>query len=211
MGNFGDTMGLIKFDLLGLKDLTVQKEAIRLVEASTGRKIDLHRISMEDEDTYRLCATGKTAGVFQLEGTGMQELLKKLKPEAFEDIIALLAIGRPGPLNSSMVDDFINVKHGKIKVSYFLQELKPILKETYSVILYQEQVMKIAQVLANYTMAEADELRRALGRKKPEELDRHRAQFMKGSKENGIKAGMAGRLFGLIEEFAGTHLTNPTS
>ena len=198
-----EKLGLIKFDFLGLKTLTVLKEALKLIEASTGVKIDLNRISLEDKGTYRLCADGKTTGVFQLESSGMKELLRKLSPEIFEDIIALVALYRPGPLGSNMVDDFINGKHGKIRVSYFLPQLKPILKETYGVILYQEQVMKIAQVLANYTMAEADELRKAVGKKKPEVMARHRARFINGAKENGVSADMAEKLFGLIEKFGG--------
>jgi DNA polymerase-3 subunit alpha len=198
-----EQLGLIKFDFLGLKTLTVLKEALRLIESSTGRKIDLDRISLEDKGTYQLCADGKTTGVFQLESSGMKEILRKLSPEVFEDIIALVALYRPGPLGSNMVDDFINGKHGKIKVSYFLPQLKPILKETYGVILYQEQVMKIAQVLANYTMAEADELRKAVGKKKPEVMAKHRARFIDGAKDNGVKAQMAEKLFGLIEKFGG--------
>ncbi len=198
-----EQLGLIKFDFLGLKTLTVLKEALKLVEASTGVKIDLDRISLEDKATYQLCSDGKTTGVFQLESSGIKEILRKLSPETFEDVIALVALYRPGPLGSNMVDDFINGKHGKIKVSYFLPQLKPILKETYGVILYQEQVMKIAQVLANYTMAEADELRKAVGKKKPEVMAKHRARFIDGAKENNVKAQMAEKLFGLIEKFGG--------
>ena len=198
-----EQLGLIKFDFLGLKTLTVLKEALKLIATSTGTKIDLDRISLEDKGTYQLCSDGKTTGVFQLESSGMKELLRKLSPETFEDIIALVALYRPGPLGSNMVDDFINGKHGRIKVSYFLPQLKPILKETYGVILYQEQVMKIAQVLAKYTMAEADELRKAVGKKKPEVMAQHRARFIDGSKENNVKAGMAEKLFGLIEKFGG--------
>jgi len=198
-----EQLGLIKFDFLGLKTLTVLKEALKLVEASTGKKIDLDRISLEDKATYQLCSDGKTTGVFQLESSGIKEILRKLSPETFEDVIALVALYRPGPLGSNMVDDFINGKHGKIKVSYFLPQLKPILKETYGVILYQEQVMKIAQVLANYTMAEADELRKAVGKKKPEVMAKHRARFIDGAKDNNVKSQMAEKLFGLIEKFGG--------
>jgi DNA polymerase III subunit alpha len=198
-----EQLGLIKFDFLGLKALTVLKEALKLVEVSTGRNIDLARISLEDKKTYQLCAAGKTTGVFQLESLGMKELLRKISPEVFEDIIALVALYRPGPLGSNMVDDFINGKHGRIKVSYFLPQLQPILKETYGVILYQEQVMKIAQVLARYSMAEADELRKAVGKKKPEVMARHRANFIDGAKENNVEAEMPERLFGLIEKFGG--------
>ena len=201
-----EQLGLIKFDFLGLKTLTVLKEALRLIKASTGLKIDLDRISLEDKGAYRLCAEGKTTGVFQLESSGMKELLRKLNPEIFEDIIALVALYRPGPLGSNMVDDFINGKHGKIKVSYFLPQLKPILKETYGVILYQEQVMKIAQILAKYTMAEADELRKAVGKKKPEVMAKHRARFIEGAKANDVKAKMAEKLFGLIEKFGGIRI-----
>ncbi len=198
-----EQLGLIKFDFLGLKTLTVLKEALRLIDASTGQKIDLDRISLEDKATYQLCADGKTTGVFQLESSGIKELLRKLNPEVFEDLIALVALYRPGPLGSNMVDDFINGKHGRIKVSYFLPQLKPILKETYGVILYQEQVMKIAQILARYTMAEADELRKAVGKKKPEVMAKHRARFIDGAKENDVKAAIAEKLFGLIEKFGG--------
>ncbi len=198
-----EQLGLIKFDFLGLKTLTVIKEALKLIESSTRRKVDVNRISLEDEGTYQLCADGKTTGVFQLESSGMKELLRKLNPGVFEDIIALVALYRPGPLGSNMVDDFINGKHGKIRVSYFLPQLEPILKETYGVILYQEQVMKIAQVLAKYTMAEADELRKAVGKKKPEVLAKHRARFIEGSSENGVNPEMAEKLFGLIEKFGG--------
>ena len=196
-----EQLGLIKFDFLGLKALTVLKEALKLVELSTGRNVDLNRISLEDKETYQLCAAGKTTGVFQLESSGMKELLRKICPEVFEDIIALAALYRPGPLGSNMVDDFINGKQGRIKVSYFLPQLKPILKETYGVILYQEQVMKIAQVLARYSMTEADELRKALGKKKPEVIARHRARFINGARGNGVEAEMAEKLFELIEKF----------
>jgi len=198
-----EQLGLIQFDFLGLRVLTVLKEALKLIEASTGQKINLDRISLEDKDTYQLCASGKTTGVFQLESLGMKELLRKLRPEVFEDIIALSALYRPGPLDNNMVDDFINGKHGRIIVSYFLPQLEPILKETYGVIVYQEQIMKMVHIVAGYTMRDADEFRKAVGKKKPEEMAKHRARFIEGAKENGITAEMAESLFSLMEKFGG--------
>jgi DNA polymerase III subunit alpha len=198
-----EQLGLIKFDFLGLRVLTVLKETLKLIEASTGQKINLDRISLEDKDTYQLCAAGKTTGVFQLESLGMKELLKKLKPKVFEDIIALSSLYRPGPLDNNMVDDFINGKHGRIIVSYFLPQLEPILKETYGVIVYQEQIMKMVHVVAGYTMGDADEFRKAVGKKRPEEMAKHRARFIEGAKENGVTAEMAKNLFSLMKNFGG--------
>ena len=198
-----EQLGLIKFDFLGLKTLTVIKNALDLVKKTTGTQIDIDKISLTDTATYQLVSEGKTTGVFQLESAGMKELLRKLRPELFEDLVALVALYRPGPLGSNMVDDFVNGKHGKGKSKYFLPQLEPILKETYGVILYQEQVMKIAQVLAKYTMAEADELRKAVGKKKPEVLARHKARFIDGAAENNVDPKMAETLFLLIEKFGG--------
>jgi len=198
-----EKLGLIKFDFLGLKTLTVIKHALMLIEKTTGRRIDIDRIPLDDEKTYRLCAEGKTTGVFQLESSGMKDLLRRLKPEVFEDLIALVALYRPGPLGSNMVDEFIAGKHGKAKIKYILPQLEPILRETYGVILYQEQVMKIAQLLANYSLAEADELRKAIGKKKPEVMANHRERFCKGAVANGIDRKKAEQLFVLIEKFGG--------
>ncbi len=198
-----EQLGLIKFDFLGLKTLTVIKHTLRLIEETTGDKFDIDKIPLNDEATYRLISEGRTTGVFQLESSGMKELLRKLRPEVFEDVIALVALYRPGPLGSNMVDDFINGKHGNGKINYFLPQLEPILKETYGVILYQEQVMKSAQILAKYSMAEADELRKAVGKKKPEVLARHRARFIEGATENGVEPKMAERIFELIDKFGG--------
>ncbi|MBW1680400.1 MAG: DNA polymerase III subunit alpha [Deltaproteobacteria bacterium] len=198
-----EKLGLIKFDFLGLKTLTVIKHAVRLIEETEGVRIDVERIPLDDEAAYRLCCEGRTTGVFQLESSGMKELLRNLRPEVFEDLIALVALYRPGPLGSNMVTDFINGKHGKTEVSYLLPQLEPILKETYGVILYQEQVMKIAQVLARYSMAEADELRKAVGKKKPEVLARHRERFIRGSTENGVDRKVAEHIFSLIDKFGG--------
>ncbi|NIR16910.1 MAG: DNA polymerase III subunit alpha, partial [Desulfobacterales bacterium] len=168
-----EKLGLIKFDFLGLKTLTVIKQTLRLIEESSGQIIQIEKIPLDDEATYKLCQEGKTTGIFQLESSGMKDLLRRLKPEVFEDLVALVALYRPGPLGSNMVDEFIQGKHGIAKIKYVFPELEPILKETYGVILYQEQVMKIAQVLANYTLAEADELRKAIGKKKHEVMANH--------------------------------------
>ena len=198
-----EQLGLIKFDFLGLKTLTVIKEALRLIEKTTKREIELGKISLNDAASYQLCSDGKTTGVFQLESSGMKDLLRRLKPEVFEDMIALMALYRPGPLGSNMIDDFVNGKHGNGKINYFLPQLEPILRETYGVILYQEQVMKIAQVLAKYTMGEADELRKAVGKKKPELMAKHHAKFVEGATANGVEPKMAKKLFGLIDKFGG--------
>ncbi len=196
-------LGLIKFDFLGLKTLTVIKQALGLIEETTGAEVDIDKIPLDDEATYQLASEGRTTGIFQLESSGMKELLRKLKPEVFEDIVALVALYRPGPLGSNMVNDFINGKHGKAKIKYFVPQLERILKETYGVILYQEQAMKIAQTLANYSLAEADELRKAIGKKKAGVMARHRARFVEGSVENGVNPKTAEKLFTLIEKFGG--------
>ena len=198
-----EKLGLIKFDFLGLKTLTVIKHTLALIEKRTGEKIDVDKIPLNDPAAYRLCCEGKTTGVFQLESAGMKELLRNLKPEIFEDIIALVALYRPGPLGSNMVDDFIKGKHGKVKIKYFLPQLKPVLKETYGVILYQEQVMKIAQILARYTLAEADELRKAIGKKNTEVMAKHKARFLEGAAENNVDPKIAETLFMLTEKFGG--------
>ena len=198
-----EQLGLIKFDFLGLKTLTVIKQALILIEKTAGAILDIDKIPLDDKATYQLVSEGRTTGVFQLESSGMKELLRRLKPEVFEDMVALVALYRPGPLGSNMVDEFINGKQGTAKIEYFLPVLEPILKETYGVILYQEQVMKIAQVLASYSLAEADELRKAIGKKKAEVMARHRARFIEGAIKNGVDRKMAERLFMLIEKFGG--------
>ncbi len=198
-----EKLGLIKFDFLGLKTLTVIKETLRLIAETTDQKIDVDKIPLDDQATFQLCSEGRTTGVFQLESAGMKELLRNLRPEVFEDVVALVALYRPGPLGSNMVDEFIRGKRGKVKIKYLLPQLAPILKETYGVILYQEQVMKIAQVLADYTLAEADELRKAIGKKRAEVMARHRARFIEGAARNGVEAKKADKLFGLIDKFGG--------
>ena len=198
-----EKLGLIKFDFLGLKTLTVIKHALRLIEKTENRKIDIEKIPLDDEATFRLCSEGRTTGVFQLESSGMKEMLRSLRPETFEDMIALVALYRPGPLGSNMVEDFINGKHGRKKIHYLLPQLEPILKETYGVILYQEQVMKIAQVLASYTMGEADTLRKAIGKKKADVMAKQHERFLGGAEKNGIARTTAEHIFGLIDKFGG--------
>ncbi len=198
-----EKLGLIKFDFLGLKTLTVIKHALRLIEKTAKCKIDIEKIPLDDEATYRLCSEGRTTGVFQLESSGMKEMLRSLRPETFEDMIALVALYRPGPLGSNMVEDFISGKHGRKKIHYLLPQLEPILKETYGVILYQEQVMKIAQVLASYTMGEADTLRKAIGKKKADVMAKQQERFLDGAERNGIPRITAERIFGLIDKFGG--------
>ncbi|MFZ7111204.1 MAG: DNA polymerase III subunit alpha [Desulfatiglandales bacterium] len=198
-----EKLGLIKFDFLGLKTLTVIRQALQLIEKNQKVRIDVDKLPLDDAETYRLCSEGRTTGVFQLESSGMKELLRRLKPEVFEDMVALVALYRPGPLGSNMVEDFIAGKHGKTKIKYTLPQLEPILKETYGVILYQEQVMKIGQLLANYSLAEADELRKAIGKKKPEVMAKHRARFIEGAGANGVDTKASETLFDLIDKFGG--------
>ncbi|OIP98714.1 MAG: DNA polymerase III subunit alpha [Zetaproteobacteria bacterium CG2_30_46_52] len=202
MGN-SEKIGLIKFDFLGLKTLTVIDLACRLIRQTYAPDFDITAIPMQDEATFALMQRGQTAAVFQVESQGMRELLTKLKPDCFEDVIALVALYRPGPLESGMVETYIECKHGRQEIMYALPQLKPILQETNGVILYQEQVMKIAQVLAGYTLGQADMLRRAMGKKKPEEMQKQRKIFMEGAVKNNHEAAKAEQIFDLMEKFAG--------
>ena len=198
-----EKIGLVKFDLLGLRNLTVIANTLSLIAARGSVPPDFANLDFTDSDTYRLLASGDTTGVFQLESSGMRDLLVRLQPECFDDIIALVALYRPGPLDSGMVDDFVERKHGRKSVKYTIPELEPILKETYGVIVYQEQVMKIAGVLASYSMAEADDLRKAMGKKIPAIMAKHTLRFVQGAKENGIALDKAKTIFELIEKFGG--------
>lgn len=198
-----EAAGLVKFDFLGLRTLTIIDWALKLIRESRGEAPVIERIPMQDPQVFELLCRGDTTAVFQLESRGMKELIRRLKPNSFEDIVALVALFRPGPLQSGMVDDFINRKHGRARVEYPHPDLEPILKNTYGVILYQEQVMQIAQVLANYSLGAADLLRRAMGKKKPEEMEKQRAIFLKGTGERGISPSLAGSIFDLMEKFAG--------
>ncbi len=198
-----EKVGLIKFDFLGLKTLTVIDTALKLIEEHYGEKVDITRIPLDDPKTYELLCRGDTTGVFQLESSGMKDLIRRLRPSSFTDMIALVALYRPGPLESGMVDQFVKAKHGEIEVEYPLPQLEPILKETYGVIVYQEQVMQIAQVLAGYSLGEGDLLRRAMGKKKKEVMDAQRERFMNGARERGIPEEKARKIFDLMAKFAG--------
>jgi DNA polymerase-3 subunit alpha len=198
-----EKIGLVKFDFLGLRNLTVIAKTLGLIARQGKTPPDLEKIELTDAATYRLLSAGDTTGVFQLESSGMKDLLVRLKPECFDDIIALVALYRPGPMESGMIDDYVARKHGRKVVEYMVPELEPILRETYGVIVYQEQVMKIAADLANYSMAEADDLRKAMGKKIVEIMARHRQRFVEGAVANKIAEKKAKKLFDLIEKFGG--------
>jgi DNA polymerase-3 subunit alpha len=204
-----EAAGLVKFDFLGLRTLTVIEWAVKTINALRAEKgepaLDMAALPLDDPRTYQLLKSCKTTAVFQLESRGMKDLIRRLQPDTFEDIVALVALFRPGPLQSGMVDDFIDRKHGRIGggIDYLHPALEPALKATYGVILYQEQVMQIAQVLAGYTLGGADLLRRAMGKKKPEEMAQQRAIFTQGATGNGVPEHQATHIFDLMEKFAG--------
>jgi DNA polymerase-3 subunit alpha len=206
-----EATGLVKFDFLGLRTLTIidwALDTLNHLPEHQKNPIQIEHINLEEKKVYQLLTSGNTAAIFQLESRGMQELIKKLKPSNFEDIIALVALFRPGPLGSGMVDDFISRKHGKQAVAYphvdyQHSDLEPILKSTYGIILYQEQVMQIAQVLANFSLGGADLLRRAMGKKKASVMEKQRILFMEGAKNRSIDRELAGSIFDLMEKFAG--------
>lgn len=202
-----EAAGLVKFDFLGLRTLTIIDWALATVNKQNQKKglplVDISQIPTDDAPTFDLLKACKTTAVFQLESRGMKELISRLQPDCFEDIIALVALFRPGPLQSGMVDDFIDRKHGRAAVDYPHPDLEPILKPTYGVILYQEQVMQIAQILANYTLGAADLLRRAMGKKKPEEMAKQREIFTTGATARGVDEKVATYIFDLMEKFAG--------
>jgi DNA polymerase III subunit alpha len=195
--------GLIKFDLLGLNNLTIIQYALKMIERSQGRPLDLSQIPLNDPAAYELLGRGDTTGVFQLESSGMKDLVIKMKPENFEDLIALVALYRPGPLESGMVDDFVKRKHGLTPVEYLLPQMEPILRETYGVIVYQEQVMQLGSVLADYSMGEADILRRAMGKKITDVMAQQRERFLQGAKKKKIDLQKAETVFSLMEKFGG--------
>jgi DNA polymerase-3 subunit alpha len=207
-----EAAGLVKFDFLGLRTLTIIDWALKTINRERAKvdepPLDIAFIPLDDKPTYSLLQKAETTAVFQLESRGMKELIKKLKPDCLEDLIALVALFRPGPLQSGMVDDFINRKHGRAELAYphpdyQYEGLKPVLAPTYGIILYQEQVMQIAQVMAGYTLGGADMLRRAMGKKKPEEMAKQRGGFIEGCANNGIDGDLAGNIFDLVEKFAG--------
>ncbi len=198
-----ERIGLLKMDFLGLTTLTVLQDTVRMIEQNRGVKVDLDTLALDDADTYKLFARGDTTAIFQFESHGMRDILRRYQPTRIEDLTALNALYRPGPIQGGMIDDFIKRKHGTTKVSYELPQLKDILEETYGVILYQEQVMQIANRLAGFSLGEADILRRAMGKKKKEEMAAQRAKFMFGCANNKIPEKKAERIFSLMEEFAG--------
>ncbi|MBE9567373.1 MAG: DNA polymerase III subunit alpha [Proteobacteria bacterium] len=202
-----EAVGLVKFDFLGLRTLTIIDWAVKHVnrrhEKDNKPLLVIEQLPLDDKATFDLLQAANTTAVFQLESRGMKDLITRLRPDSFEDIVALVALFRPGPLQSGMVDDFINRKHGRAEVDYFHPDLEQVLTPTYGVILYQEQVMQIAQVLANYTLGGADMLRRAMGKKKAGVMAEQRELFMNGAVARGVDADLATRIFDLMEKFAG--------
>jgi DNA polymerase-3 subunit alpha len=197
-----EKIGLVKFDFLGLKTLTLIHDCLKLIESTESVKIDLERLPLDDKKTYRLLCKGNTTGVFQLESTGIREMTVKIRPNCFEDLVAILALYRPGPLDSGMAEEYIKRKHGKANFKYLHPHLEPVLKDTYGVIVYQEQVMQIAQILGSYTMGDADILRRAMGKKDPEEMAAQRERFVEGARKKNIDEKTATEIFDQMETFA---------
>ncbi len=202
-GKYVEDVDLIKFDFLGLKTLTVIEEALQLVERRHGKRINFVEEDIEDRAVYDYISTGETLGLFQIESAGMQDLAKKLKPTGFEDVIAMLALYRPGPMESGMLDDFVERKHGRAEITYAFPELEPILKPTYGVIVYQEQVMQIVQTIGGFSLGGADLVRRAMGKKIKEEMDKLQGEFADGAVKKGFDRQKAFELFDLIVKFAG--------
>ncbi len=197
-----EKLGLLKMDFLGLKTLTIIDKTVKMVKERRGINIDVKKIPLDDKETFKLLQNGNTVGVFQLESRGMRDLMRRLKPETFEDIIALVALYRPGPLNSGMAESYIRRKHGIEPVNYEFPELKEYLEETYGLFIYQEQIMQIASVLAGYSLGEADLLRRAMGKKKKEIMEEQRATFIRRAVERGYPREKVERIFNDIEKFA---------
>ena len=198
-----EKIGLLKVDFLGLRTLTVIDETVKLIKKTRGVEIDIEKLALDDPNTYKLLASSHTIGIFQVESSGMRDLLKKLEPERFEDLIALLALYRPGPIGSGMLDDFMKRKHGSIPIKYEHPKLEPILKETYGIMVYQEQIMQIASSLAGFSLAQADILRKAMGKKIPEVMEKERKNFLTGCIKNNIKESTSSKIFDLIEYFSG--------
>lgn len=198
-----EKIGLLKMDFLGLRTLTVIREASELIHENRGIDFDIEKILLNDPATYRLLASAEAAGVFQLESSGMRDLLRRLKPEHLQDLIALVALFRPGPIGSGIVDDFIRRRHGEIQVSYDHPLLEPILKDTYGSCIFQEQVMRIAHEVAGFSLAQADNLRRAMGKKNPEIMEHSRSEFITGCVKRGVERRIAEKIFDKIEYFAG--------
>src|SRR5881296_3390823 len=198
-----ERIGLLKMDFLGLTTLTVLHDTVRMIEQNRGVKIDIESLALDDAETYKLFARGDTTAIFQFESHGMRDILRRYQPTRIEDLTALNALYRPGPIQGGMIDDFIDRKHGRKAIIYDLPDLQPILEETYGVILYQEQVMQISNVIAGYSLGEADILRRAMGKKKAEEMAAQRDRFIKGAQEKNFPQRKIEKIFDLMEQFAG--------
>ncbi len=197
-----EKLGLLKMDFLGLRNLTMISKTMKLIKQRRGIEFDINKIPLDDKETYEMLESGDTDGVFQLESTGMKKLVKDLKPDVFEDLGALVALFRPGPLESGMVQDFVERKHGRQKISYAHPLLEPVLKDTYGTIVYQEQIMQVFQVLADYTLGQADMVRRMMGKKKLDEMAQQKGKFIEGAARHGMSAKDAAALFEQIEKFA---------
>ncbi|MER3436008.1 MAG: DNA polymerase III subunit alpha [Leptolyngbya sp. ERB_1_1] len=197
-----ELLGLLKMDFLGLKNLTMIEKTIELIEQSRNVKLDLDSLPLDDPEVYKLLSRGELEGIFQLESSGMRQIVRDLKPDGIDDISSVLALYRPGPLDAKLIPKFINRKHGREKIDYAHEILTPILKETYGIMVFQEQIMKIAQDMAGYSLGQADLLRRAMGKKKKSEMEKHQALFVKGAKERGVAAKVAEELFEQMVKFA---------
>ncbi len=200
--DFAEQVGLVKFDFLGLKTLTVIEQAQKIIRSNLDPQFDVEKIDIKDRQVYELISRGETLGIFQLESSGMMELCKNLGPDNLEDVTAINALYRPGPLNSGMVDDFIAIKHGHKKMTFPFPQLEEVLRDTYGVIVYQEQVMKIAQIVAGYSLGQADILRKAMGKKKADLIEEHREVFLKGAIEKGFDRNKSTELYQLMANFA---------
>ncbi|MCX7661823.1 MAG: DNA polymerase III subunit alpha, partial [Candidatus Omnitrophica bacterium] len=198
-----EKIGLLKVDFLGLRTLTVIEQTLQLIHQRHNLQIDIKKIPLDDSATYKLLSSGQTIGVFQLESAGMRDLLKKLQPSVFEDLIAILALYRPGPIGAGMLEDFIERKHNRRPITYYHKKLEPILKDTYGIMVYQEQIMQIASTLAGFSLAQADLLRRAMSKKIPEVMEKQRQSFIKGCLKNGISPDLANKIFDQIDYFSG--------
>jgi DNA polymerase-3 subunit alpha len=196
-----ESIGLVKFDFLGLKTLTVVDHAVQLIEKNRGIKIELSEIPLDDPEVYASLGAGSNLGIFQLESSGMKDLLVRLKPESFKDVVALVALYRPGPLDSGMVGEFIKRRHGRVSIQYEVPSLEGILKDTYGVIVYQEQVMRIASILASFSLEDADNLRRAMAKKDAVEMEKQKEKFLEGAKRNRIPIKKAEKIFEQMETF----------
>jgi DNA polymerase-3 subunit alpha len=198
-----EKIGLLKVDFLGLRTLTVIDTTLKIIKETQGKNIDITKIPLDDPKTYKLLSSAQTIGIFQVESSGMRDLLKKLEPERFEVLVALLALYRPGPIGSGMLEDFIQRKHNRVPIKYDHKKLEPILKETYGIMVYQEQIMQIASSLAGFSLTQADLLRRAMSKKNPEVMEQQRKNFVLGCLKNELSQTTANRIFDLIEYFSG--------